>query len=238
MSELLFQKDSYLKEFKCSISEVNKTENAVVLDRTAFYPAGGGQPYDTGILEGESNVYTVERTKKIGDSVYHYINGRLPEPGQTCMGKIDWDRRYKLMRTHTAMHILCAVAWRDYKAKVTGGDMNCLSARMDFEFENFNRELVDEIEKKANEEIKCRRDIRVNFLEREEALKIPDLIKTKEDLLPRGIDKIRTVEIEGLDLQADGGTHVKNTAEVGSIKVVRFKSKGRINKRIYVEIED
>lgn len=238
MSELLFQKDSYLKESKCKIIEVNETENAVVLDRTVFYPTGGGQPCDTGTLEGETDSYAVERTKKIGDSIYHYINGNLPELGEVCIGRINWDRRYKLMRTHTAMHILCAVAWRDYKVKVTGGDMDCLNARMDFEFENFDKKLVDEIERKANEEVKRGRDIKVNFLEREEALKIPALIKTKEDLLPKGIDKIRTVEIEGLDLQADGGTHVKNTEEVGTIKIVKFKSKGRINKRIYVEIED
>ena len=141
------------------------------------------------------------------------------------------------MRTHTAMHILCGVVWRDYKAQVTGCDMDCLKGRMDFEFENFDKELVEEIEKKVNKEVELKRNINVNILAREEAFKIPDLIRTKINLLPEGIKEIRIVEIEGLDLQADGGTHVKNTTEVGKIKIVDYKSKGKINKRIYIELD-
>lgn len=238
MSELIFQKDSYVKEFDCKIIKVDEAENAVILDKTAFYIGGGGQPCDTGILEGEADVYAIKKVKKIGKDVYHYIDGKLPKLNEACMGKIDWEHRYKLMRTHTAMHILCGVVWRDYKAQVTGGDMDCLKGRMDFEFENFDKELIEEIEAKVNKEVEAKRNINVNILEREEAFKVPDLIRTKINLLPEGIKEIRTVEIEGLDLQADGGTHVKNTAEVGKIKIVDYKSKGKINKRIYIEIEE
>lgn len=238
MTELIFQKDSYIKEFECKVTGVDENENAVLLDRTAFYIGGGGQPCDIGVLKTDTDTYIVKKVKKKGNDVYHYIDGKLPNPNEDCIGKIDWEHRYKLMRTHTAMHILCGVVWRDYKAQVTGGDMDCLKGRMDFEFENFDKELVEEIEEKVNKEVECKRNIRVNILKREEAFKIPDLIRTKINLLPEGITEIRTVEIEGLDLQADGGTHVQNTAEVGKIKIIDYKSKGKINKRIYVEIED
>lgn len=238
MSELIFQNDSYVKSFDCKVIKVDMEENAVVLDRTAFYPGGGGQPCDNGVLETSTDKYVVKKVKKKGSDIYHYIDGDLPKVEEICTGKLDWEHRYKLMRTHTAMHILCGVVWRDYKAQVTGGDMDCLKGRLDFEFENFDKELVDEIEIKINEEVKLARNISVNILEREEAFKIPDLIRTKINLLPEGIKEIRTVEIEGLDLQADGGTHVKNTEEVGKIKIAEYKSKGKINKRIYIELEE
>lgn len=238
MSELIFQKNSYEKEFDCKIIGVDEGENAVILDRTAFYLGGGGQPCDIGVLETDTDTFVVKKVKKRGNDICHYIDGNLPKLNEDCIGKIDWEHRYKLMRTHTAMHILCGVVWRDYKAQVTGGDMDCLKGRMDFEFENFDKELVQEIEEKVNKEVESKRNIVVNILEREEAFKIPDLIRTKINLLPEGIKEIRTVEIEGLDLQADGGTHVKNTAEVGKIKIVDYKSKGKINKRIYVELEE
>jgi misacylated tRNA(Ala) deacylase len=153
-------------------------------------------------------------------------------------GQIDWERRYKLMRTHTAMHILCGVIFRDYGASVTGGDMDPLEGRMDFEFETMHHELVDAIQQAVNLEIANARAIRVAILPREEAFQIPDLIRTKINLLPEGITQVRTVEIVGLDLQADGGTHVHNTSEVGKVRVVDYKSKGKINKRIYVAVED
>jgi len=238
MSELIFQKDSYIKEFECKIIGLDETANAILLDRTAFYIGGSGQPCDNGVLETTSGTSVIKEVKKIGDDIYHYIDGNLPKLNEICIGKIDWEHRYKLMRTHTAMHILCGVVWRDYKAQVTGCDMDCLKGRMDFEFENFDKELIEEIEAKVNKEVECSRNIKVNIFEREEAFNIPDLIRTKINLLPKGINEIRIVEIEGLDLQADGGTHVKNTTEVGKIKIVKYKSKGKINKRIYVELEE
>lgn len=237
LTELIYQTDSYIKEFECVVTGVDQEEHAVILNRTAFYPGGGGQPNDFGVLETKTDTYTVSKVKKKGDQIYHYIEGDLPAVNEVCIGKIDWEHRYKLMKTHTAMHILSGVVWKEYKVQVTGGDMEPLKARMDFEFENFSRELIEPIEDKINQEVKNKREIAVNILDRDEAFKIPDLIRTKINLLPEGIKEIRTVEIEGVDLQADGGTHVNNTGEIGRIRIVDYKSKGKINKRLYVEIE-
>ena len=232
MTQLLAHTDAYLKEFEATVTAIDAEENAVALDKTAFYPGGGGQPCDFGWL----NDTPVTQVKRQGEQIWHWLAGQLPAAGATVHGKIDWDRRYKLMRTHTAFHILCGVVWRDYGAQVTGGNMDVLQGRMDFEFETLRQELVKEIEDKLNVEIAAARPVHVRILPREEAFQIPDLIRTKINLLPEGIPEVRTVEIEGLDLQADGGTHVANTREVGMIKVVGYKSKGKINKRIQLEI--
>ena len=239
MTDLLYQTDSYLQEFDASVVAIEAETRAIVLDRTAFYPGGGGQPCDTGRLTIGGVTYPVERLKKQGDSVNHFLGGDAPLPAirAAAHGQLDWEHRYQLMRTHTAMHILCGVIFRDYRASVTGGDMQPLKGRMDFEFETMRAELVHAIETAINREVQDAREIRVNILPRAEAFKIPDLIRTKINLLPEGIAQVRTVEIVGLDLQADGGTHVKNTSEVGRIRVVDYKSKGAINKRIYVEVE-
>lgn len=239
MTTLLYQTDSYLKEFSAIITAADAETRAVVLDQSAFYPGGGGQPCDFGILEVAGVVYPVDKVKKQGDDVLHFLGGAdsLPPVNSASHGTLDWARRYQLMRTHTALHILCGTVFRDYGAKVTGGDMDPLKGRMDFEFENMRAELVNAIETATNLEVQQRRDIRVKILPRVEAFQIPDLIRTKINLLPEGIMQVRTVEIVGLDLQADGGTHVMNTSEVGRIKVVDYKSKGAINKRIYIEIE-
>ena len=232
MTELLYQTDSYLKEFEAVVTAVNPDEKAVALDRTAFYPGGGGQTNDVGMLAG----LNVLKVRKAGDDVLHILDGDLPAIGTHVHGVIHWDRRYQLMRTHTAMHILCGCVFRDYGAQVTGGDMEPLKGRMDFEFERLQKELVTVIETAINHEVQAGRDVRVKILPRAEAFQIPGLIRTKINLLPEGIQQVRTVEIVGLDLQADGGTHVKNTSEVGQIRVVDYKSKGAINKRIYVEV--
>jgi len=239
MTTLLYQTDSYLKEFSAIITAVDAETRSVVLDQSAFYPGGGGQPCDFGTLEVAGVMYPVEKVKKQGDDVLHFLGGTdsLPAVNSASHGTLDWARRYQLMRTHTALHILCGTVFRDYGAKVTGGDMDPLKGRMDFEFENMRAELVNAIETATNLEVQQGRDIRVKILLRDEAFQIPDLIRTKINLLPEGIMQVRTVEIVGLDLQADGGTHVKNTSEVGRIKVVDYKSKGAINKRIYIEIE-
>lgn len=238
MTELLYQTDSYLKEFEATVTAIDPENHGIILNRTAFYPGGGGQPPDKGTLTIGGQVYHVSRAKKIGGEIVHLIEeAELPEAGQEATGRIDWERRYKLMRTHTAMHILCGVIWRDYGASVTGGNMEPLKGRMDFEFETMRRELVQEIENSINAEVANAREVRVAILPREEAFQIPDLIRTKINLLPEGITQVRVVEIVGLDLQADGGTHVRNTSEVGRLKVVDYKSKGKINKRIYLEVE-
>lgn len=239
MTELLYQTDSYIKEFDALINAVLLAERAVVLDRTAFYPGGGGQPCDFGTLSVGGTTYPVNKVKKQGNDVLHFLGGDEPLPAvdSAAHGTLDWARRYELMRTHTAMHILCGTVFRDYGALVTGGEMEPRRGRLDFEFETMRGELVREIEASINKEMAQGRDIRVQILPRDEAFQIPDLIRTKINLLPEGIAHVRTVEIVGLDLQADGGTHVRNTSEVGTIRVADYKSKGAINKRIYIEIE-
>jgi misacylated tRNA(Ala) deacylase len=238
MTDQLFQTDSYLKEFEAQVMAVNLDEGALALDRTAFYPGGGGQPNDVGWLLLGDPALAVTKVKRQGEHIWHWLDGEPPQVGTALSGRLDWDHRYKLMRTHTALHVLCGVVWRDYGALVTGGNMQPLKGRMDFEFETLRGELVREIEDKVNAEVQSEREVRIKILPRAEAFQIPDLIRTKINLLPENITEVRTVEIVGLDLQADGGTHVTNTNEVGRVRVVDYKSKGRINKRIHIELDE
>lgn len=232
----LYQTDAYMHEFDATVTQVDTENNAIYLDQSAFYPGGGGQPHDKGVLTLGDMTYEVV---KMGRDMAHIVkDGVLPPVGANVRGVLDWDRRYKLMRTHTAMHILCGVVWRDYGASVTGGNMEPLSGRMDFEFERMQKELINEIEASINAEVVAARDTQVKILPRDEAFQIPDLIRTKINLLPEGISEVRTIEIVGLDLQADGGTHVNNTSEVGRLTIANYKSKGGINKRIYLEVGD
>jgi misacylated tRNA(Ala) deacylase len=239
MTALLYQTDSYLNEFDASVTAVDEVSRAVVLERSTFYPGGGGQPCDTGSLMLAEQTWPVMKTRKGPQGVEHILGGdaAFPAAGAVVHGKLDWEHRYQLMRTHTAMHILCGVVFRDYGAQVTGGDMEPLKGRMDFEFENLSKDLVQVIEEAVNREVAAARPIRVQILPREQAFQIPDLIRTKINLLPPDIQFVRVVELVGLDLQADGGTHVANTREVGRMHVVDYKSKGKINKRIYLEME-
>jgi misacylated tRNA(Ala) deacylase len=234
MTELLFHNDSYLREFDATVAEM--VDQGVVLDRTAFYVGGGGQPYDTGVLLAEGQEHPVTRVGRSSGKIVHQIGGPLPRAGARVTGRIHWDRRYLLMRTHTALHILCGVVWRDYGAKVTGGDMQPGEARMDFELDQMSARFAQEVEEKVNAEVAAARQVLVGVLTREEAELVPDLIRTKINLLPPGIREVRTIDITGLDLQADGGTHVANTREVGTIKVVGHESKGRSNKRLRIAL--
>lgn len=237
MTELLYHTDAYLRRFPAKPSQV--LPEGVILDRTAFYAGGGGQPSDLGFLEDESGRrYPVTKVYRAEGQILHQIEGEPPLVGTSLEGEIDWDRRYRLMRTHTALHILCGVIWRDYGALVTGGNMEPLAARMDFELERMSSDFAREVEEKANHEVEAAREIIVRILPREKAFQIPDLIRTKINLLPEEITEVRTVEIVGLDLQADGGTHVANTQEVGKIKVVGHESKGRINKRLRIAVAE
>lgn len=238
MTELLYQTDAYRREFEAEVQQVDEENRGIALDQTLFYPGGGGQPCDTGNLFWKSRDYPVVKVRKSGELVFHYLGGEEPLPtvGEKINGAIDWERRYQLMRTHSAMHVLCGVVFRDYGALVTGGEMEPLLGRMDFEFETMRKELVEEIENAVNQEIQRAHPLRVAILPREQAFQIPDLIRTKINLLPEGIQQVRVVEIVGLDLQADGGTHVNNTREIGRVRVTDYKSKGKINKRIYLEV--
>lgn len=235
MTELLYQTDSYLKTFNAVVISHDVEANAVLLDRTAFYPGGGGQPADRGqLVADDGRVFTV---KKAARGNLHVVEGDLPPVGAAVAGEIDWQHRYSLMRVHTALHVLCGVVWHDYGASVTGGNMEPFKARMDFEFERMQKDLVAEIEARINEEAAKNHAIATQILPREQAFEIPDLIRTKVNLLPESVQQIRTVEIVGLDLQACGGTHLANTGEIGPIRVTDYKSKGGINKRLYIALD-
>jgi misacylated tRNA(Ala) deacylase len=236
VTELLCQSDAYLKEFDATVTAIDGVQ--ATFDRTAFYPRGGGQASDTGTIRVGAEEYHVLDVRKQAGQVWHKLDRAAGfAAGAAVHGVIDWDRRYKLMRTHTALHILCGTIFRDFGVSVTGGDMEPLSARMDFELEHMSSTFAQEVEDKVNAEIAAARDIRVKVLPREQAFQIPDLIRTKINLLPPDIKEVRTVEIVGLDLQADGGTHVANTREVGHIKIVGHESKGKINKRLRIAVE-
>ncbi len=240
----VFSRDAYARAVEARVLEVSTTDGPplLVLDQTVLYPGGGGQPSDRGVMlrADDGRAWTILATRRVGGEVVHELeapaDGELPGTGDRVRVDVEWARRFALMRTHTALHALCGVVWRDYGALVTGGNMEPGAGRMDFEFERMSGDLVDEIEAKVNEELRAARDVRVNVLPRAEAFAIPDLIRTKVNLLPPGIEQIRTIEIVGLDLQADGGTHVANTREVGQIRVTGYESKGRINKRIRIAL--
>ena len=239
MTDLLFQDESYLKEFEATITEL--VEGGAILDRSAFYIGGGGQPCDIGVLIHDGDEHIVTKVGRQEGKIVHQIPDLAPTSlasGQLVTGRIDWDQRFLLMRTHTALHILCGVVWRDYGAKVTGGDMRPGEARMDFELEQMTAQFAEEIEEKINSEVAIARDVLVSKISRDEADRTPDLIRTKINLLPTNIREVRTIDIQGLDIQADGGTHVANTQEVGTIKVVGRESKGRINKRLRIALAD
>jgi misacylated tRNA(Ala) deacylase len=235
-TEALYNLDSYIKEFNTHVLAVQGDE--VALADTAFYPGGGGQPHDTGSVLRDDTTWQVTRLRKEGRVIWHTLQGgEPPREGDTVWGRLDWDRRYQLMRTHTALHILSAIAYRDYGATVTGGNMEPLEGRLDFEIQDFTPAVAEEMVDKCNREVGQDREVRVYMLPREEALQLPDLIRTKTNLIPPEVTRIRLVEIVGLDRQADGGTHVGTTDEVGTITLRGTRSKGASNKRIMIGLE-
>ena len=243
-TKLLYQRDSSLRAVDATVVAVDAESRLIALDRTVVFPGGGGQPSDEGTMTrvADGSQWPVASARKSAGVVWHELGGDHPAPavGDAVRIALDWERRYRLMRMHTALHVLCGVVFRDYGALVTGGNMGPDRARMDFEMDSadFTPERVAEIERRANEELRESRDVRVRILPREEAFQIPDLIRTKINLLPEGIAEVRTVEIVGLDLQADGGTHVQNTREVGTLRIVGTRSKGKANKRLEIELTD
>jgi misacylated tRNA(Ala) deacylase len=230
----MYLRDAYLRQMSATVLETR--EYALALDRTVFYPTGGGQPYDTGRL---ADLDVIE-VRKEGDQVWHQVSGdeTLPAVGDTVEGTIDWSRRHDLMRTHTALHVLCGVIWNEWRVPVTGGNMEPLSARMDFEFDPLPEGFASRVEELVNAELAADRPIRVEFLPRGVALEDADLIRTKVNLIPESVAEIRVVDIVGLDKQADGGTHVRTTGEVGRIRVVKTESKGKGFKRVRLEVLD
>jgi len=235
MTEQLAARDAYLRETGASVIEVR--EQGLVLDSTVFYPRGGGQPGDTGTISWSGGSVEVVDTFNDDGAPLHVCNGDLPVPGTPVRAAIDWDRRYLLMRTHTALHVLSAVVWREFDAKVTGGNMEPGRARMDFELENISVEFGRDVEERLNAALAGNHEISVLFMARSEALADPDLIRTKVNLIPEFVDPIRVIDIGSIDRQADGGTHVGATGEVGLVRVVKTESKGRGNKRMRIELD-
>jgi len=233
-TELLHLRDAYLTEFDATVIEVR--DHAVALDRTAFYPTGGGQPHDTGTL-GDAPVVDV---RKDVDGVWHVLadGADAPAVGSAVRGQVDWARRHALMRTHTALHVLCGVIWNEWRVPVTGGNMEPLSARMDFEFDPLPDGFGPRVEQLVNDALAADHPIAVAFLPRSTAVEDADLIRTKVNMIPETVSEIRVVDIVGLDKQADGGTHVRSTAEVGRIRVVKLENKGKGNKRVRLEVID
>ncbi len=232
VTELLYLRDAYLRSFTATVTAVDG--GRVALDRTAFYPTGGGQPHDTGRLSGRA----VTGVRKEGEVVWHSVEGEPPEVGQQVEGEVDWERRHQLMRTHTALHVLCGVIWNEWGKAVTGGNMEPLAARMDFEFDPLPEGFGAVVEERVNAELAAARPVEVSFVPRSVALEDSDLIRTKVNLVPESVEEIRVVDILGLDKQADGGTHVARTDEVGRVRVVKTESKGKGNKRIRIEVLD
>lgn len=234
MTEELCATDAYLRS--CEAVVVAASEEGVVLDRTVFHARGGGQPGDTGVLRwGEGETRVLDTVRRHGE-VLHVLGGAAPPVGTRVLAEIDWDRRYTLMRTHTALHVLSAIVFREHGAKVTGGNMEPGVARMDFELEAISRDFGREVEARLNAALAEDRPVRVSFVPRAEALADPDLIRTKVNLIPEHVDPIRVIDIEGLDRQADGGTHVRSTGEVGAVRVTGTESKGRGFKRMRIEL--
>lgn len=238
MTEQLYLTDQELQEFEAQVVAIDAEAGRIALDRTAFYATGGGQPNDTGHIAFNSNSVLVTNVRKERDQIRHTVDGALPTVGQTVAGTIDWERRHQLMRTHSAMHVLCGVIWNEYRAVTTGNNMEPLKARIDYDFNPLPEGFAERVGELVNAEIAADRSIKVSFLPRDTAVADEDLIRTKVNMIPESVSEIRIVDIVGLDKQADGGTHVSSTAQIGSFTITKTESKGKGNKRIRFELTD
>jgi misacylated tRNA(Ala) deacylase len=235
-TELLYATDAYLRSVDTTVAEITP-EGGVVLERTVFYPTGGGQPHDKGLLTWDGGSAIVVEVRKSGAQVMHRLEGDPPPVGSQVHGELDWERRFALMRHHTALHAMSGVIYQLYGATVTGGQMYPDRARMDFQLPDLSQERLNRIEERTNELLGEGHPVSIRFLARDDAFQIPDLIRTRINLLPEGIQEIRVVNIEGVDQQADGGTHVANTREVGRVRITGSENKGKGNKRLEIVVE-
>lgn len=238
MTERIYSTDSYQRHVEAQVVRTDVDDQRVLLDRTVFYPGGGGQPHDVGVIRIGDDELAVTRVTQDADGVWHWLEGGLPSVGTGVSGKIDWDRRYRLMRTHTALHALCGVVWQRFQSPVTGGNMQPGEGRLDFDIPNWTADDLPLVEADLNAELERRRSIEVSFLPRDAADQDPSLIRTKVNLLPKFIEEVRVIDIVGLDRQADGGTHVNETGEVGRITIPKAENKGRGFRRIRVRLDD
>jgi misacylated tRNA(Ala) deacylase len=237
MTERIYSTKAYERAMEARVVEVDRDDGRVLLDRTVFYPGGGGQPHDVGELVIGDDRLEVARVTQDSRGVWHWLEGALPPVGTVVDGEIDWERRYTLMRTHTAMHAMCGVIWNRFQSPVTGGNMNPGEGRLDFEIPQWDAEDREPIEEELNRQLNLARRIEVSFLDRSEADQDPSLIRTKVSLLPPSLTEVRVIDIVGLDRQADGGTHVDSTGEVGSIRITKTESKGRGFRRLRFVLE-
>jgi misacylated tRNA(Ala) deacylase len=236
VTERIYSTDAYAKSMNAVVLEVDRDDGRVLLDRTVFYPGGGGQPHDIGELVIGEDRLAVTRVAQDSKGVWHWVEAGLPTAGTPVVGEVDWDRRYELMRTHTAMHAMCGVVWNRFHSPVTGGNMNPKEGRLDFELPDWDPDERQPLEDELNRQLALGRDVEVSFLPRAEADADPSLIRTKINLLPPELEEVRVIDIVGLDRQADGGTHVDSTNEVGSIKITKIESKGKGFRRIRFDV--
>jgi misacylated tRNA(Ala) deacylase len=237
MTERIYSTDAYRRTMEATVLRTDEDDQRVLLDRTVFYPGGGGQPHDLGHLTIGDDRLRVLRVTQDRDGVWHWVDGTAPAEGMSVEGVLDWERRYALMRTHTALHALCGVVWNRFHSPVTGGNMEPGEGRLDFDIPDWSADDLPLIESALNEELVRRRAVEVSFLPRDAADRDPSLIRTKVNLLPATIEQVRVIDIVGLDRQADGGTHVAETGEVGSITIPKAENKGRGFRRIRVRVE-
>jgi len=238
MTKQIYAVDSYVQTMPAEVVRTDVDDNRVLLDQTVFYPGGGGQPHDVGHLVVGEDKLDVVRVTQDADGVWHWLDGSLPSVGTSVEGTIDWDRRFSLMRTHTSMHALCGVIWNRFQSPVTGGNMQPGAGRLDFDLPNWTADQVPIIEAELNAELDRQRDVKISFLPRNAADEDPSLIRTKVNLLPKGIQEVRVIDIVGLDRQADGGTHVSDTGQVGRITIPKAENKGRGFRRIRIQLEE
>jgi len=233
MAELIYQADCYVTDFEARVTRVEG--NKLFLDRTAFHPTSGGVANDTGFIESSSGRWNVIDVIEERD-VAHLLDSKPDlSVGDIVRGHIDWDRRYRLMRLHTADHILTAILYREKGALVTGGHIDPEYAKSDFSLERGEREVFEEAIKKVNEIASSGIEVKIYFLPREEAMKIPGIVKLAAKMPPT-LEKLRIVEIPGIDIQADGGPHVRNTREIGEVKLLKVENKGKGKKRVYFTV--
>lgn len=238
MAEALYMDECYLKEFDAKVINV-KDGKFVVLDRTAFYPSSGGQPHDTGriIRKSDNQEFNVVYAGKFSGEISHEIeNGEDLKEGDEIHGMIDWERRHRLMRMHSASHVLSGVFQKKAGALITGNQLDIDKSRIDFSLENFDRDKISEYIRKSNDIIEKDLAIKIYKVAKEEAEKDPSMIKLAKGL-PEGIKELRIVDIEGFDRQPDGGTHVKSTSEIGKIIFLKAKNQGKTNRRVYFTLE-
>ena len=233
MTETVFLNDCYMKELDATV--VAAEGNKIELDQSIFCYQGGGQPSDLGKITSNGSEYSVVDVKKENGKIINYLDREGPKAGDKVHCMLDWERRHKLMRYHTAAHILSAIVNKRTGALITGNQIETEQARFDFNLENFDREKVAEYVSEANEAIKRNQNVRMYFLPREEAMKIPGMVKLAGALPPQ-VENLRIVEIGDIDTQADGGTHVANTSEIGQIEIIKLDNKGKSNRRVYFKL--